>query len=138
YTTTAGLLPGTYFVLSGNNLGYINTLYNGIGCFNCPATSGTPVTVTGTGTTSGINLALTAGGALSGHVQTTSGVGLSNVSVFAYTPTGSFGGSSFTNALGNYTLAGLPTGMYVVRTSNSLGYIDGLYTGGASTPCLGC
>ena len=40
---------------------------------------------------------------------------------------GSSVASGFTNASGVYSFAGLPTGSYLIRTSNSAGFIDELY-----------
>ena len=54
----------------------------------------------------------------------TSGAGVPNVSVSVYDSSGSFLGSGRTNASGVYTVTGLPTGSYHLRTSNSAGLID--------------
>src|SRR5207244_2140155 len=72
--------------------------------------------------------AVTAGGDATFTVTNAStGAGVPNVSVSVYDSSGSFLGSGRTNASGVYTVTGLPTGSYYVRTSNSSGLIDQLY-----------
>ncbi len=140
--TTVGLPPGTYYlrtassVVFQNNqqLAFVDQLYNGTSCV--PAclnpTMGTPVTVTSLNTTSNINFALSRGGAIAGVVtDANTGVGLSGVSVFIYTSTGTFAKAAGTSANGGYTVAGLPDGTYFARTNvgGSVYYQDGLYNG---------
>lgn len=147
YTTFAGLPTGSYFVVSSNQLGYINQVYNGIACFNCPANSGTPVPVTAGSTTTGIDLALAAGARISGNVRTPvvpattpatfNPVAGAFVQLYQLSSSGfaQFVTSTTTNTLGDYTLGGFPTGSYFVRTSNTLGLIDRLF---ADSECVGC
>lgn len=147
YTTFAGLPTENYFVVSGNQLGYINQVYNGIACFNCQANSGTPVPVTAGSTTTGIDLALSAGARISGNVRTPvvpattpatfNPVAGAFVQLYQLSASGfaQFVTSTSTNSLGDYTLGGFPTGSYFVRTSNSLGFIDRLFD---NSECVGC
>ena len=147
YTTFAGLPSGNYFVVSGNSLGYINTVYDGVACFNCAANSGTPVPVTAGSTTTGINLVLAPGARISGNVRTPvvpattpatfNPVAGAFVQLYQLSSGGfaQFVTSTSTNTLGDYTLGGFPTGSYFVKTSNSLGFIDRLFD---DSECVGC
>jgi 5-hydroxyisourate hydrolase-like protein (transthyretin family) len=129
---------GTYYLVTWNNLGYVDELYNNFPCSNIdcyPYNLGTGVVVTAGGTTSGVNFALAVGGNITGAVwDAATGAPLSGVSVNVYSATGSSMGGGSTNASGIYTKGGLPTGTYFVRTSNSQGYIDELYD---NMPCPG-
>ena len=142
YLTSSGLPAGTYFARTNNSLGYLNERFGGTLCIgNCLVTGGTPITVTGTATTAGIDFVLAPGGRISGQVMNlTTSAPVGNVSVLVFdgvntTPVS----SGTTNALGNYTTtAGLPAGSYFVRTANSLGLINKLWVTPTSIPCLGC
>ena len=57
---------------------------------------------------------------------------LAGIDVRAYTASGTYVTSGTTNASGVYTLNVLAAGTYVLKTSNSLGYIDELYD---NIPC---
>ena len=130
YTTYNGLPTGTYYARTGNSLGLIDELYNGIPCVGggCGVTTGTPIAVTARAITSNINFALATGGAISGTVtNATTGAAAGGVSVQAYSSSGAFAGSTTTNGAGVYTLGGLTTGSYFARTFNNQGLIDQLY-----------
>jgi hypothetical protein len=57
YRNSVGLPPGTYFALAYAS-GMDQQLYDGITCAACDPTTGTPITVTGLATTSGIDFHL--------------------------------------------------------------------------------
>ena len=140
--TTMGLPSGTYFVKTTNDLGYIDQLHAGGVCprGSCTATTGTGVNVTFGATTSGVNFGLVPGGALSGAVSV-GGVLTSGVYVRAYSVGGtSVGGFVSTGSAGEFTIAGLPSGTYFVRTSYvPSGYRDQIYSGvncGQSCPAV--
>ena len=80
---------------------------------------------------------LSLGGSISGTVSdsTREGVNPNDVAVTAYTSQGIFVNSANTTSAGNYTMTGLPGGTYVLRTSNSAGYVDKLYH---NKVCVGC
>jgi hypothetical protein len=132
---SSGLPPGNYFVKTSGSHGFINQLHSGIPCQVCSATTGAPVAVTGTATTT-VDFTLAPGGSISGTVSSSTGP-IAGVTVFVTTLTGSSMGNASTNAAGNYTVTGLPTATanYVVKTSNQLGYIDEQFD---DKPCVGC
>ena len=134
---TNGIATGAYYARTFNSQGYVDGLYSGRACVNCTVTTGTPVVVTVGTTTSAINFALARGGQISGRVtDVATGNGLANVTVEVFTSTGFFATNTSTDATGSYTVGeGLPAGTYYARTFNSLGYVDGLYSGQA---CVGC
>jgi hypothetical protein len=57
--TVSSLLPASYFVKTGNSLGYRDQLYSGISCAGgCTVTSGTAISVTSGSAIAGIDFAL--------------------------------------------------------------------------------
>jgi hypothetical protein len=88
------------------------------------------VIVTAGVTSTGINAALTAGGAISGTVTDAAGThhGLENVSVNVWSQTGAQGYAT-TSADGSYTVTGLPTG-----TDYAVCFTGPDATGGSSAP----
>jgi hypothetical protein len=141
--STGGLPAGTYYVRTSNNAGYVNQLWQGGSCpqTGCLVTTGTPVVVTGTATTSGINFALALGGRISGKVTDASNGQALNVQVTVFTSSGVSLGNANTDASGNYTTSGLPPGSYFLRSATGLvfvnnqqlAFVDQLYDG---TPCV--
>jgi hypothetical protein len=140
--TSAGLPAGSYFVRTTfNSSGLLNAVWDGTSgtpCQNCPGTSGTAVTVTGTAVTSGINFALLVGGQITGSVRRADNTGLGSINVQLFNGAGTFLNSSFTTTSGTYSIAGLSTGSYFIRTSNSQGFINVVYDGGTGATCLSC
>jgi hypothetical protein len=142
-----GLPAGTYYVRT-NVPGYVNQLWQGVSCpqTGCLVTSGTPVVVTGTATTSGINFALALGGRISGKVTDASNsAALQNVGVTVFSSAGVSLGFVNTDASGNYITGGLPPGTYFLRTATPplfvnnqpLAFVDQLYNGTSCVPsCL--
>ena len=101
------LAAGSYKVsFDGPSAGYISQYYN-----NAPdAASATPVSVTIGATTSGIDAALALGGSITGRV-TYNGNPVANLAVYASAGTAGIG---ITDSAGNYSIAGLPAGSYLV------------------------
>ncbi len=135
YTTGSGLPSGNIFLRAIGGLNYITEQYNDNPCpgGTCSSTSGTPVAVTGGNTVVGINFGLTAAGKITGRVfDQATDAGLANVNVYAYTSSNSQVGSATTDATGVYTIGGLGTGTFYLRTANGLGYLDELYN---NNPC---
>jgi molybdopterin-binding protein len=144
--TVAGLPAGSYDVCfdgsgatgGSSPTGYTDQCYTTVawdGNYTDP--SGTAVPVTVGSTTSGIDVSLPAGGAISGTVTDTSSGPLTEVSVVVFT-TGANPdnvGYASTAANGTYTVAGLPAGSYDVcfdasaatGGSSPAGYVDQCY-----------
>ena len=132
-----GLATGTYFVRV-SAAGYVFAIYDGQRCpgNSCPVTTGTPVSVVAGVETSGINVALQAGGVIAGTV-TDAGTSapLGGVTIKAYDTSGTEMASSATDQAGQFAVGlygingGLTTGTYFVRTSGTAGYLDQLYKG---------
>jgi hypothetical protein len=140
YTLHGGLVSGTYYVATSSSQGYSDELYNDIPCPGalCTVTSGTPISVTAGATTTGIDLALTTGGRITGSVtDAATGLALAQVSVSVYDPAGRLVTETSTNSSGLYaTNQGLTSETYYVQTRNFLGYMNELYN---DVPCLyGC
>ena len=67
-------------------------------------------------------------GALSGTVTALiGGAPIANVPIIVYAVTGAAAGNAVTDGSGNYTVSGLPAGVYFARTANTGGYTDELY-----------
>jgi hypothetical protein len=137
YITRGGLPTGTYYVRTLNSLGFVDKLYNNQTCAGCAVTSGTPISVTAGSTTSGINLALDAGGLISGTViNAATSTPLVGVTVEIYNSSGALVTTVLTDCSGNYVSpAGMPTGTYFARSVNSFGFVDKLYN---NLTCVGC
>jgi hypothetical protein len=134
--TVSGLVPGTYFA-NVSASGYIPQIYNGIPCGgeSCEEPSGTPFTVVAGAPTTGINFALRVGGRITGRITDASSAGIEGVDVAIYDVDGNYFGGGTTSATGTYAVIGLPSGSYVAKTDNSLGYIDEMYD---DLTCLAC
>jgi len=138
YATSAGLSTGTYFAATANSSGYLDELYDDLPCFggSCDVTIGTPISVTGGSTTSGIDFGLGPGGAVAGIVTDASTTDpIAGVYVSVYDAGGNYVASGWTDAAGAYTTASqLPTGTYYAKTRNYDGYLDELHD---DLPCSG-
>lgn len=123
---TMSVSPGSYKIqFQGDSSGYVTQWYN-----NKPSsTSADTVTVTSGATTDNINATLVQGGAITGKVSDSAGVGLAGVLV---SPTNAASGSLlsgvFTQSDGNYTISGLSAGSYKLQfDGRSAGYINQWY-----------
>ncbi len=128
YTTTS-LPPGSYYVFTTSELGYVDEVYNNIYCVRCDPTIGTLVPVTLGATVSNINFALDRGGFISGDVMDIDfGIPIDLAIVDVFDANGNAVAFGFPDSTGNYLLTtALPTGTYYARTRNVNGYIDELY-----------
>ena len=125
------LAPGHYFAVTRNYAGYVDQLYLGRECWQaqCTPTSGTAIAVTG-GTTTTVDFALVPGGTISGAVTTANGgAPIEGVLIAAFNSRGAFARSALTNARGEYTITGLPTGTHYVGTHHLANWIDQLFNG---------
>jgi hypothetical protein len=125
YTIT-GLAGGEYKVsfVSSVTGAYITQYYKGKASFS----EANPVSVAAASTTPGIDAALQPGGQITGKVTDASTkAGLAGITVCAYA---GIGRCASTNAAGEYTVTGLPSGEYKVFFSSSSGnYIAQYYKG---------
>ena len=129
-----GLPPGNYYVTSSNDLGFLDEVYDNVGCEPfCNPLSGAPVTVTGTAVVAGINFALDLSASIDGTVRF-GGVPTANVSVELYGAIGNLLRTTISDISGSYTFSGLAAGRYYVRTRDASGRADVLYSG---LPCVG-
>ena len=101
----------------------------------CAETSGTGINVTASGTLSGIDFNLQAGGRIAGTVTAAGGAPVAGLAVAAFNSSGALVGFGTTNVGGAYITSGLPSGTYYVRFNNSLGYVNEVYP---DLPCIGC
>ena len=135
YLTPDGLAAGTYHARA-NGIGYLNQLFANLPCVgNCVPTSGTGINVPASGTLSGIDFSLQAGGRIAGTVTAAGGAPIAGLAVAAFNSSGALVGFGTTNVAGAYITGGLPSGTYYVRFNNSLGYVNEVYP---DLPCIGC
>lgn len=126
-----GLATGTYFALTSSSPGasHTNEIFNDILCpgqcsTNLAVDSGAPIDVVAGATTGGVDFALSPAARISGRVvNAQTSAPIQGVNVSAYARIGlnvTFMGSASTNANGDYTVGGLPTGTYYLYTSTNL------------------
>ena len=124
-----GLPPGTYFVkLNG-------ILYYGIGCPDCPPTSGTPILIRPETPPFALGFPLLDTRRVSGAVRDDLGAPLSTMTVELYTDAGRLVDTTVTELLGKYSIASVFPGTYFLRTRNDRGYVDAIF---ANTTCASC
>ena len=135
YTSFDGLVTGTYYATAWAS-GFATQLYNGINCATgCDVTTGTAILVTNGSTTTGINFQLgSAFARVSGTVTDASSNPLSGAQIDFYDATGTFAGSTTTNASGAYLISLSAGGNYYAIASLA-GYSSELYNG---HDCNGC
>jgi hypothetical protein len=132
-----GLLAGRYFVRAdAATVGYVGKLFDDIPCVNCSVFAGMQVVVNTNATTTGIDFALDAAAEITGTVTNAqTSAPLQSVTVQAYLTNGSFASSALTNAMGIYTIRGLPPDTYFAVTSTTQNVVNELYD---DIPCPGC
>jgi hypothetical protein len=138
YLTTTGLQTGSYKIRTTNNLGFVNELYDNIECGpSCNLAAGAAVgTTAGSPPAGPVSFDLAQGGRVSGTVTDIGLTPLIGVSVQVFNPTNGTTTSGITDGAGVYSIGGLAPGTYYARTSNSIGYINEAYDGGAGIPCV--
>jgi hypothetical protein len=132
--TVTGLPPGGYYVLAdGGQTAYVDQLYNNVACAACDVRLGQRVDVRSEATRTGVNFALTRGGAIDGRVTSVAtGLGV-RAAVWAYAATGQSVTSVAAAPSGHYTIPGLAPGSYrVLVAADGFGYLGQLYSG---IPC---
>lgn len=139
-TYTSQALPaGTYYCLSGNDLGYLNEIFDDVPCPNwCDPTDGTPIVASAGDAITGIDFDLALGGMVSGAVvQDPSEDPIEGIFVDIFDSTsGDHVSWGATDASGTYlTFYALNPGNYTARTWNDLGLADELYD---DISCINC
>ena len=156
-----GLTTGTYDVCfsvssyspptgGSSTTGYLDQCYKNVAWNGAASPSGaTAVQVTAGSTTTNINAALAAAGAVSGTVDDASSHPLDGVAVEVYSTSGTEVGGATTGSNGTYSVIGLTTGTYDVcfsvssyseptGGSSTTGYLDQCYNNvtwnGSSSP----
>lgn len=133
--TAGGLFTGNYFATVSTYGDFIDELYNNIPCpyGNCDVTGGTPIPVTLSQDTPGIDFELGIGGSISGAISDSStGDPLPYYSVYIYDSNGNSEAYGYTDESGAYTATGIPTGNHFALTSTYGDYVDELYD---NIPC---
>ena len=139
FTSTPGLLAGTYYARTWNARGYLDELYDDFACAlpTCTVTSGTPIQVAPGATTAGIDFGLSPGGRISGTVRdAATSLPLAYAYIEVFDSAGDAVTYGTTDGAGLYTsYRGLPSGTYYARASENQ-YLDELYD---DIPCAaGC
>ena len=131
YYTVNGLPTGSYYVVTVNYAHYFDEWYDNVRYSESqlPPVGVTPVAVTESVNTAGINFALTLGGSISGRVTSDSdGTGMHGVTVEVYDESWNFIQNGWTDWEGNYSVGGLPAGNYHLGTLNFQDYFDEWYS----------
>jgi hypothetical protein len=145
----AGALPpGTYFAHASPPTNsvfpssiYLRQLYKDLPCpLDCDASTGTPIVVTAGHTTNEIDFDLVRGGTIRGQVlDAVTQTPLSDVSLVLFDQSGAVFFGMHTDAEGRYRSRGLPSGRYLVATSEpNDDYIDLVHPGIPWMNCLEC
>lgn len=113
YLTSPGLPSGSYRIQFGGTRDYLGEWYNTKSSFE----TADPLTITAPTVQTGINAMLDRGGVISGRVTNAGGAPLAGITVVAGGQSGE--GDATTDAGGNYTINGLPSGEYTVRARPS-------------------
>ena len=137
-----GLPAGPYVAFTQNGIGYIDEVLGGLPCLgecNALAFVGTPFTVAGTATTSGLGFALARGGRIAGTVtDATSGQPVDDASIVIYDPSGRAVGFAQSVVNGTYlTGTGLLPGTYYVAVAAEPPYGERAFGGQCIGPCDG-
>lgn len=131
-----GLLPGTYYAVTRNEIGLEDQLYQDAPCSPfCNPTSGTPIVVGAGVEVEGIDFLLIGAGSLSGTVTDEFDAPLQNVTIEVYNALGQLRRSVSTDSDGNWSAGNLSAGIFYVRTRNSLGLVNRAFDG---FDCVGC
>ena len=108
FATPFTIAPGSYYLRTRNNRGYVDEAYPDVVCVDCDIRIGTPVVVGSTDVT-GIDFTLAAGGVVAGTVTDADGVALGGVPVSFFTAAGTLAGQALATS-GGYFSASLPPG----------------------------
>jgi ELWxxDGT repeat protein len=119
--------PGTYYVVSGGDMGYGASVYPSGSCqsiYNCTPVGGTPISVPVDGAITGIDLLLARPlGRIAGTIRDRTGAPISGINVALYDASGSYISdyvSQTTGTSGGYDFYDLPAGTYYLKAFNEL------------------
>jgi hypothetical protein len=132
----SSVAPGTYFLRTVNDRGFVDRLYSNAECASCDVRNGTPITVASGSDVVGIDIALSPGGVLSGKTMDTTGVALADVPVSFYTTAGVLSGRATSSSDGQFRIT-LSGGSYRARAEASQTHAGELFS---DLPCTigGC
>lgn len=115
----SGLSTGVYVALAQKS-GFVRTLFSGVACVPCfedQLAQGTPITVTSGAVTTGITIALSPAGAISGTLRAAgTNLPIAGAEVRVYRG-GVLAGSAVTNTAGAYSATGLLPGGVTMATA---------------------
>lgn len=125
----AALSAGSYYLVSRNTPGFVDLAFPAAPCpSSCNGLNGSAITVASGATSSGNNLALSAGGSISGTVRNSStNLPIPGAAVQVYNSAAVPVAQIATNASGNYELNNIADGNFFVRTQNGLGFVNEVY-----------
>jgi hypothetical protein len=133
----SGLAAGSYYLKTTNSQGFMDEYYD-----NVTSKNGATLVAVATGTNvPNIGFGLDIGGSISGRVTRDSdGAGISGIYVYLYDSSWISIKSVTTDSSGGYTIAGLATGSYYLKTGNTQGflneYYDNVTSQNAATPVV--
>jgi hypothetical protein len=138
-----GLPPGTYYAYTRTFNGYLNEIYPDLACLGeCDASAsqaGRAIVVTAGATTSGVSLALSAGGRVSGTItDAVTMQPLANLGVYVYDAQNRQVARGSSDASGAFVTGGLAGGTYYAVVQAGNGHLSQIYGGvHCGAGCLG-
>jgi hypothetical protein len=133
YTLQSGLPADKYFVKTVNAAGFVDQVFNGKTCVDCPVNLGDLVTVAVGATTQNINFTLQRGGRISGTIfDVTTGLPLANAPVIIRDVTGATVAIIKTDNAGVYRVSLPAPATYYVQTGGIEGYTTSIYNPAAA------
>lgn len=132
--TVGGLSGGRYYLLTWNEQGWVDAVYPGhaLQPGRWPPEGGEPVRIELDAAADSLEIALHPGGAITGRVtRAADEAALEGIGIAVLTPSLELVRETTTRAKGAFSVSGLPTGSYHVRTSNTQGYVDVFEDGAA-------
>jgi hypothetical protein len=135
-----GLAPGAYFLVTANQRGYVDEVYQDQLCPSCDITRGRAVTMTADADAGPITIALSRAGVVTGSVTDSNAIGIGGVGVELFDGSGDRVARVATRGNGIYHVS-VPPGTLYARTEPSQGRSSVLYSGirctGGCTPTSG-
>jgi hypothetical protein len=138
YFTAGALAPGPYYLYAAAS-GHLAEYYDNVPCNGFCSEDDAPVRGTAVVVAEGAavtdrNFALAPASRITGTVTSASGAPIEDADVEAYTLSGAFVGSGFTDEDGEYVIDGLPAGTYRIATDVSDNYVNEVWD---NVTCLG-